>query len=111
MAALIPGVRLIYLVRDPYQRLEPFLAHFPRSQIAVVAHEQLVNERQTLRHVFEWLRVDVRPRPRAGIQRRSSSDPAAGMSATLRRRLAELLRDDANRLREWAGRDFPQWTV
>jgi len=149
MAALIPGARLIYLVRDPvaralsqyrhhqregtetrsveeaildpasqyvsrgryYQRLEPFLVHFPRSQIAVVAHEELVNERQTLRHVLEWLRVDARQRPAAGIQRRSPSDPTAGVPATLRRRLEDLLRDDANRLREWAGRDFPQWTV
>lgn len=149
MAALIPGARLLYLVRDPvaralsqyrhhqregtetrsveeaildpasqylsrgryYERLEPFLAHFPRSQIAVVAHEQLVTERHTLRHVFEWLRVDARQRPRGDLQRRSPADPAAGVPGSLRRRLADLLRDDADRFREWAGRDFPQWTV
>ena len=44
-------------------------------------------------------------------RRNASPEPAPRLGARLRQRLAETLRDDAERLRAFAGRTFPGWTV
>jgi Sulfotransferase family len=152
MAALVPGARLLYLVRDPveravsqyrhhhaegserrrlaealldpdsqylarsryHDRLAPFLAHFERRAIAILCQEELLAEqRRTLRAVFELLQVDGRRWPGApGAGRGQASDrPPPRPGGRLRERLAAALRDDADRLRELAGRDFPAWSV
>jgi hypothetical protein len=98
MASVVPDTRLVYLVRDPIERivshyvhdvaegherrtladalsdldgnpyvaasryaaqLQRYLACFPRSQILVIANEELRAERRaTVRRVFEFLEVD-----------------------------------------------------
>jgi hypothetical protein len=152
MAALVPGARLLYLVRDPveraisqyrhhqaegsearplaealldpdsqylarsryHDRLVPFLAHFDRQAIAILCQEELLAERRrTLRALFEFLQVDGRrwPGAPAGGWGQPSDLPPPRPGRRLHERLAAALRDDADRLRELAGRDFPAWSV
>jgi hypothetical protein len=44
-------------------------------------------------------------------RRNASVQPAPQLDRRPRDRLADAFRDDAERLRELAGRDFPGWTV
>jgi hypothetical protein len=44
-------------------------------------------------------------------RRNASPEPAPRLGARLRQRLVEALGDDAERLRAFAGRTFPGWTV
>lgn len=151
MAAVIPGARLVYLVRDPidralsqyrhhhaeggerrppaaalldpasqyiarsryHERLLPFLAHFPRSRILIVAQEDLrARPRDVLRRVFAFAGVDdafwcdaydARPRP---------DRATAALDGDLRARLAAALRDDVARLRTLVDHPLPAtWTL
>ena len=151
MAALIPGARLVYAVRDPirravsqyghhcregsetrspeealldpgsqyisrgryFERLAPFLAAGFGAQLAIVAQEQLHAQRRgTLRALFAHLGVDDGYWSDAMAERRNASpERPPRLTARLRERLAEALRDDAERLRAFAGREFPGWTV
>jgi hypothetical protein len=151
MRALVPGAKLVYLVRDPveraisqyrhhcdqgtekrsleealcdlgsqylsrglyYQRLEPFLRAFPRSQIAIVSREELLSDRQnTLRRLFGFVGVDEDFWTGAlNILWRTSRGFTPPLPRRLKTRLAEVFEEDAQRLRAFAQRDFPGWSV
>jgi hypothetical protein len=112
-ALLDPGSQ--YVSRGRYaERLAPFLADGTfAGRITIVAQEELRLERRTtLRRLFEALGVDDDFwSPAMDEQRNASPEPAPQLDPELRSRLVEALRDDAERLRELAGRDFPGWTV
>jgi hypothetical protein len=101
-----------YLARSRYyERLGPFLDHFDPEAITVLAQEELSAQPQlTLRIVFELLGVAADRYP-------GGCDPwpsAAGRPATrpggwLRDRFVDAVRDDAERLFAFVGRDFPGW--
>ncbi len=96
-----------------YQRLRPFLDRFPPERIAVVAHEELLAARRlTLRGLFRFVGVDDGFWSEALTQRwhPARSEPVE-VAPPLRRRLRDAFRDDAQRLRELAGREFPRWSV
>jgi hypothetical protein len=112
-ALLDPGSQ--YIARGRYfERLQPFLdtAAF-RTSVSIVAQEELASTRRaTLRELFELLDVDGDYWTPAMADRRNAA-PAAPprLDARLVQRLREHFQDDADRLREFAGRDFPRWTV
>jgi hypothetical protein len=149
MAALIPGARLVYLVRDPiaravsqfrhhrgegsetralqtaltdpssqylarsryHERLGPFLESFAPDRLAIVAQEELlVRPRTTLDRLLRFVGVDE------GLLRHEEGrprhlPPRPALEHRLRRTLEEALRDDADRLRALADRDFPGWSL
>jgi hypothetical protein len=152
MAALLPGARLLYAVRDPIdravsqywhhhrdgtetrppadalldpasqylsrsryaERLAPFLATGAfAGRITVVAQEDLRHEpRATVRRLFAVLGVDDGYwSPDMVGRRNAAGEPAPALDARLRERLRELLRPDAERLRELTGREFATWSV
>jgi len=152
MAAVVPGARLVYAVRDPVrralsqyghhrrqgtetrplaealldptsqyltrgrylERLEPFLTTGAfDGRITVVAQEELDRDlRGTMRALFAELDVDPdRWSPRIGSRRNAATEPAPRLEPALRETLEAAFRDDAERLREFAGREFPSWTV
>lgn len=101
-----------YLARSRYhERLEPFVECFGRGRLAVVSQEELaLDARPVLRHVFEHAGAD--PSFRLGGDEAPAARPdRPGATARLRAGLAEALRDDVERLRELAGRDFPLWSL
>ncbi len=103
-----------YLARTRYHdRLEPFLARFDRRAIAVVCQEELRAEQgRTLRAILEFLQVDAGQWPnRLEERHQASGGQRARPGRRLHRRLTEALRDDADRLRELAGREFPAWSL
>lgn len=151
MAALVPAVRLVYLVRDPVERavsqyrhhradgterrppeealldpasqyvgrsrylerLAPFLARFSTAQIAIAAQEELLGDRRrTLRRLFAFAGADD-DFWSDDLERRwhTARTATPRIGATLRARLCDAVRDDAKRLRESAGREFPSWSV
>jgi len=192
MHALVPGARLVYLVRDPIERIvsnwihavaqgdetrplteamhhdyyflrslywrqiSAYLDHYPRSSILVIAMDDLATEREaTLRKVYEFLDVDPEVRGSARELRLNRTadkrlktktgawlerswvgrglealpqrwywrlrDPLCWpfsrriqrptLSANERAGLAERLRDDTNRFRQFVGREFADWSV
>lgn len=150
VAALVPGVQLIYLVRDPIQRavsqhhhhrrdraehrplrealldphsqyvarsryherLQPFLDRFPRDRILIVATEDLrTRPAETVAQVLRFLGAVPGALEPADLPDPSEVRAPNGLDHATRDRLAELLRDDANRLRAVAGRPFPWWWV
>ena len=112
-----------YVARGRYHaRLAPFLRHCSRVAISVVAQEDLLHDPcATLAALSRFLGVDARvwtrfpafggasgaTRPR----RRGASGGHPQPSARTRERLADLLRDDAERLRRLADDDFPAWSL
>lgn len=96
-----------------YERLTPFLAHFRRCDIAVITQEELlVNRRRTLSAVFAFVGVDESYWSSSLLRRWNQSEGTPpSTERRLRDRLTEVLRDDADRLREFAGRVFPGWSV
>ncbi len=111
-ALLDPGSQ--YLARSRYHdRLAPFLAHFDRRAIAVVCQEELLaDQRRTVRVVLEFLQVDAERWPSGSEERRQASDgQRTRPGPRLHRRLTEALRDDADRLRDLAGREFARWSL
>jgi hypothetical protein len=112
-ALLDPGSQ--YIARGRYfERLRPFLDTGTfGSSVSIVAQEELgVAPRAVLRALFEVLDVDGDYWSPAMAGRRNAA-PAAPphLGAPLERRLREHFRDDADRLRGFAGRDFPGWSV
>ena len=97
-----------------YERLVPFLetAAFG-GRIAVVAQEQLHSDlRPTVRGLFAYLQVDDDFWcPVMGERRNESTEARPELEGRLRHRLREAFRDDAERLRDFAGHDFPGWSV
>ena len=101
-----------YMARGRYyERLAPFLEVFGRERITIVAQEELRTERRTtLRWLFELLGVED------GFWSADLDHPVAArgdgpaLGRRLRKRLEDAFVDDAVRLRELAGRDFPSWS-
>ena len=105
-----------YISRSRYhERLTPFLERFGAAQIAVIALEELEREPETvLPGVFRFLDIDDRhwcEDYRRPVHTAGTTTAPAALRQTTRRALAERLRDDADRLRDFVGRDFPGWTV
>lgn len=151
MAAVVPEVGLIYLVRDPvaravsqyrhhvadgderrpidealldpasqylsrgryYERLTLFLDHFPADRMTVVAQEQLLTDPQrTLAGLFRFLGVDDAYWSAALQGRWNTSRTTSDLpSDRVVDRMRDSLRDDADRLRELTGQEFPYWSV
>jgi hypothetical protein len=152
MAAVIPGARLVYAVRDPIaravsqflhhrrdgtetrpvdealldpgsqyiargrylERLAPFLATGAfEGRITVVAQEQLGSDLAgTLQRLAEDLRVDGDAwAADPGDRHNESEEPPPQLERRLVRRLREAFQDDADRLRELTGQEFPGWSV
>ncbi|TFV66979.1 UNVERIFIED_ORG: sulfotransferase [Bacillus sp. AZ43] len=112
-ALLDPGSQ--YVARGRYlERLTPFLTTGVfEGRIHVVAQEDLREDpRATLRGLFAFLGVDDTcwTGEMAGRRNSAPERPPAPAPA-VRDRLRDELRDDAERLRAWAGRDFPGWSV
>jgi Sulfotransferase family len=104
-----------YVARSRYrERLGPFLdtGAFD-GRITVVAQEELEADlRGTMRRLFADLEVDPYCwSPGPGARRNAAPEPAPRLDPPLREALAAAFVDDAERLRAFAGRDFPGWTV
>ena len=104
-----------YIARGRYlERLQPFLDTGTfTSGISIVTQEELGRARRpTLRTIFELLDVDPDYWVPAMAERRNAAPSCLPqLDAVTVARLREEFRDDADRLREFAGRDFPDWTV
>ena len=103
-----------YMARGRYhERLLPFLRCFDRRQIAIAVREELLADRRaTLRRVFVWLRVDEGFWSRdLGRPWHASNGRPPRAGPGLRAALREAFAEDADRLRDVAGRDFPGWSV
>jgi hypothetical protein len=104
-----------YVARGRYlERLAPFLATGAfDGRITVVAQEELERDLgSAMRAVFAALDVDPDRRlPGAASRRNAAPEPAPRLDPALREALEAVFRDDAGRLREFAGREFPGWTV
>lgn len=192
MASMVPEARLIYIVRDPLERIEAhwvhnyakrrekgdlrqtlshpntsyivrsqyhmqlqqFLNHFPDERVLVLDQDDLRNRRlETLRQVFEFVGVDSsfqhpsfeqerhrtarkKRATRLGIRLQRLSRTRGGkllprkawlafdltlpLSKPIERpdvrealdsEVLEVLRQDADRLREYTGRDFTNWSL
>ena len=104
-----------YVARGRYlERLAPFLdtGAFD-GRISVVAQEELEADLPgTMRRLFTDLDVDPDHwSPAMGTRHNAAPEPAPRLDPALREALEEAFRDDAERLRAFAGRDFPSWTV
>ena len=112
-ALLDPGSQ--YVARGRYlERLTPFLATGAfAGRITVVAQEELdADLRTTMRRLFADLDVDPdRWSPAPGARRNAAPEPAPPLEPALHAALADAVRDDAERLRAFTGREFPGWTV
>jgi hypothetical protein len=103
-----------YVARGRYfERLAPFLDAGFADRVAVVAQEELhAHRRATLRGLFAHVGVADRYWSDAMAERRNAAPEQPGRPpARLAERLAEAFRDDAERLRAFAGREFPRWSV
>ncbi|MBA2528991.1 MAG: sulfotransferase [Euzebyales bacterium] len=103
-----------YVSRGRYhERVAAFLAHFGRERITIVSTEELLTERRTtLRSIARFVGVDEGLWS-GDLERRCHVSWVQGPrpSRRLVDRLAEGLADDAERLRQLAGREFPAWSV
>lgn len=103
-----------YIARGRYfERLEPFLDHYPREHILVVTQEALLTDRRTtVGALFGFAGVDDRFWSQQ-LDRRwhTARMTAPDVDAKLRASLEDALADDADRLRSWLGRDLPGWSV
>jgi hypothetical protein len=152
MAAVVPGARLVYAVRDPirravsqyrhhrrdgteprdleealldpgsqyvargryFERLQPFLATGAfDGRIEIVAQEDLdARGRATVQRLFAHVEVDDGFwSPDMDERRNEAADEPPELPRRLRERLVAAFRDDADRLREYAGEEFPHWSV
>ena len=104
-----------YVARSRYfERLAPFLATGAfDGRITVLVQEELqADPRTTMRRLFRELGVDPqRWSPEEDARHNAAAELPAPLDPALRAALAEAFRDDAERLRAFAGRDFPGWTV
>jgi hypothetical protein len=116
LASALLDPRSQYVPRGRYfEPLAPFLAVGSGERIAVVAQEELrPDPRATLRTLFAHVDVDVDDgcrSPAVTERRKEALEPQSQLDEGLRHRLTDLLADDADRLRERAGREFPGWSV
>lgn len=103
-----------YISRGRYhERLQPFLAQYPRERILVVAQEDLrTRTAATLRRVFAFAgandtyRCEAYERPPGD----AGCDPPQ-LEAGLQARLVSAFRDDTARLRAFADQPFSAWSV
>ncbi len=104
-----------YVARGRYfERLAPFLATGAfDGRITVLAQEELeADPRAAMRRLFGELGVDPERWTLGDDARHNAASlPPAALDPPLREALSEAFRDDAERLRAFAGRDFPGWTV
>lgn len=81
------------------ERLQPFLANFPDSHIAVIDHHDLqCHTARTVGALYAWLGVDPKVRPPGlGVRLNvaDGGDPIVGTD--VRRRFARLVADDVER--------------
>lgn len=103
-----------YIARSRYhERLLPFVERFPREQIMVIEHGELLDDRRaTLSRLFGVLGVDPdfwtsALRQRWHVGRR----PAPALPPGLRQRFGEAVADDVERLRTFTGQDLVRWSV
>jgi len=104
-----------YLARSLYhERLESYLARFPRERIFICAQEDLSsNRRATLRALYRFAGVDDSfwSLEHDRLWNVSRSQSPVSLGEPLRRCLAARLSDDAARLRELAGQEFASWQL
>ena len=104
-----------YVARGRYlERLAPFLATGAfDGRITVVAQEELEADLGTpMRRLFADLDVDPDHwSPAVAARRNAAPEPAPPLDPHVHAALAEALRDDAERLRRFTGREFPGWSV
>jgi hypothetical protein len=103
-----------YIARSRYwERLAPFVGSGALPSISIVAQEDLHrDQRATLRRLFTDLEVDCRFWSPAMSERRNAScERIPPLSPRLRDQLVEAVGDDAQALREFAGRDFQGWSA
>lgn len=100
-----------YVARSRFhERLLPFLAHFPRSQVLVVAQEDLAADRQsTMRRVHEH--VGLRPHWSEELERRWHVAPGEppDLPPELATAFRERVADDVARLREMVDTRHARW--
>lgn len=98
-----------YIARSRYyENLRPFLALYPRQQIAVVAAEELAAEpRRVLRALFGFVEADAGFWDDDLLRRRheGGGDPPIA-SPAVGRLFVDAVRDDVAALQELAGRDL-----
>jgi hypothetical protein len=104
-----------YIARGRYfERLAPFLATGAfEDRITLVAQEELGDDlRTTVRGLYADLRLDDGHWSADMAEwRNGAAETPPSLDDRLVRRLREEFADDADRLREFAGRDFPGWSV
>ena len=104
-----------YLERSRYhERLEPYLARFPREQILICAQEDLWSSRRTtLRSLYRFAGVDdlFWSSDHALCWNVARGEATVSLDMSLRRRLRAELSDDAARLRELTGQEFAGWQL
>ncbi len=104
-----------YLARGRYlERLQPFLdTGVFDGRITILAQEELEADLVgTVRRLLGDLGVDSdRWSPERCDRRNAAPAPAPRLAPALREALEAAFRDDAERLRAFAGREFPGWTV
>lgn len=100
-----------YVARGRYfDRLRPFLEHFPREQILVVVQERLlVDRRRELGRVYQHVGADGRWWDDGLEQRWHVGDGRTDVPARLRSAVAELVADDRARLCDLIGDALPEW--
>lgn len=103
-----------YVARGRYHALlEPFVAHFPREQLMVIAQEDLrADPTATVRRIVAFAGADPTLLPDLpSTPPGSHDDRLARLDPDLRRRLADAVRDDTQRLRALTGMALASWSV
>ncbi len=104
-----------YVPRGRYvERLAPFVATGAfDGRISVVAQEELdADVRTTMRGLFTDLDVDPDHwSPAMDGRHNAAPEPPPRLERALHGALREAFSDEADRLRAFAGREFPGWTV
>jgi hypothetical protein len=124
--------RSTYLVRSAYHRqVTRFMKFYPRSQLLVLEQDDLLERREeTLRQLFRFLEVDEgfwdpayqrlrhqtrnKLRLRHGIRKHLEQQLQPAAFSSLNLAVTENLwdlREDLDRFRDFAGRDFEHWSL
>jgi tetratricopeptide (TPR) repeat protein len=102
--------------------LRPYLERFPREQVLVIEHDDLLNRRgATLARIFAFLGVDpsfTAPEferqwltAEAKLRAKGAEDPRARLDDDVRERLREFYASDAKELRKATGLALSGWDV
>lgn len=102
-----------YIARGRYsERLQPFLAHYPRAQIMIVVQEDLRDDpATTLRAIFTFVGADPSAGPCTPSAPDADSERLSRLDPAVRAQLVDALHDDTDRLRAMLGRALTGWTV